>query len=74
MLIEDRTPLAIISDFVPDNIIPMASSLCFALCGTVSSASPSSLNRYRWGCRMAHVRFWHKADILNALTNVRYRG
>ena len=24
--------------------------------------------------RAENVRFWHKADMLNALTNVRYRG
>jgi hypothetical protein len=44
-----------------------------------SGAAPNSLhgNGGGWGDEppaWMDVRFWHKADILNALTNVRFLG
>jgi hypothetical protein len=30
--------------------------------------------RQKWQMRVVDVRFWHKADMHNALTYVRYRG
>jgi len=40
-----------------------------------SHPSPiSALSRGHGGCLLGNVCYWHKADILNALTNVRYRG
>ena len=37
-------------------------------------ASVSGLHTKAWRLAFANVRLWHKADMLNALTNVRFWG